>query len=273
MEAYIHLDIFSLFYSIWYNRETKAHQIVKYLLENSPDNSRTWSIHVRHLARQYGLPDPLDLLNSDPMSKSAFKEMVKTKITAYHEKELRERAINNSKMTYFNVSSTGLTGRHHPAIAGAVTTHQVKKLRPAIKFLIGDYLTYQLRSQQTGGGGHCRLCPGQIDEDISHIVSSCTATSEIRERITQEIFFKCQSAMTMLDIDKIRRDPQLLTQLILDCTSLNLENGCRIHINDPIVPEIFKLTRDLCHAVHSQRLKLLKKMESDDPLKKHKNGP
>ena len=61
------MDIFSLFYSIWYNRDTKAHQIVKYLLENSPDNSRTWSIHVRHLARQYGIPDTLDLLHQDPI--------------------------------------------------------------------------------------------------------------------------------------------------------------------------------------------------------------
>ena len=106
MEARIHLDIFSLFYSIWYNRDTKAHQIVKYLLENSPDNSRTWSIHVRHLARQYGLPDPLDLLRQDPMPKSAFKQMVKTKVTAYHERDLREKASHNSKMTYFNVSAT-----------------------------------------------------------------------------------------------------------------------------------------------------------------------
>ena len=46
-------------------------------------------------------------------------------------------------------------------------------------------------------------------------------------------------------------------------TSLNLNNGYRIHIDDPIVPDIFQTSRDLCHALHSERLKFLKKIESE----------
>ena len=151
----------------------------------------------------------------------------------------------------------------NPAIAGAVTTHQVRKLRPAVKFLTGDYLTYQVRNRQSGGGPHCRLCPGREEEDICHIISSCPATSDIRERIVEEILIKCKSAKTVCDTDTIKSDPVLLTQFILDCTSLNLNNGHRIHVEDPIVPDIFRTSRDLCHALHSERLKQLKRIESE----------
>ena len=41
LEGRIHRDMFSLFYSIWCNPDTKIHQIVKYILTISPENSRT----------------------------------------------------------------------------------------------------------------------------------------------------------------------------------------------------------------------------------------
>ena len=53
IEAQIHKDIFSLFYSVWRNPGSKIHKIVKYLLQNSPKNSRTWFIHIRNLSQKY----------------------------------------------------------------------------------------------------------------------------------------------------------------------------------------------------------------------------
>ena len=43
IEAKIHKDIFSLFYSVWKNPDSKIYKIVKFLLEDSAENSRTWS--------------------------------------------------------------------------------------------------------------------------------------------------------------------------------------------------------------------------------------
>ena len=84
MEAKIHKDIFSLFYSVWSNPQSKIYQIVKYLLETSSENSRTWSIHLRNLCRMYGLKDPLENLKNDPPSKSSYKTEVNTKIQSFH---------------------------------------------------------------------------------------------------------------------------------------------------------------------------------------------
>ena len=132
--------------------------IIKYLLDHSPENSRTWSLHLRYISKMYGLKDPLQCLSSDPPPKSIFKEQVLTKITSFHERELREAAAANSQMRYLNVSVLGLRGRLHPSITNVSTTHAVKKMRPHIKMLTGNYLTFQEKSRQSGGDPSCRLC-------------------------------------------------------------------------------------------------------------------
>ena len=143
MEGKIHRDMFSLFFSVWSNPDTKIYQIVKHLLSTSPDNSRTWSINLRHISKMYNLEDPLSCLQRDPPSKSCYKETVLTKISAFHENELRSKARDNDYMQYLNVSLSGLRGRHHPSLSNIITTEEVKKLRPHLKLLSGEYITYQ----------------------------------------------------------------------------------------------------------------------------------
>ena len=62
MEGKVHRDMFSLFYSVWSNPDTKIYQIVKYLISSSPDNSRTWAVNMRHIAKMNQLEDPLSCL-------------------------------------------------------------------------------------------------------------------------------------------------------------------------------------------------------------------
>jgi hypothetical protein len=102
--------------------QSKIFEIVKYLLETSSENSRTWSVHFQHLSQKYELPDPLECLRADLIVKSQFKENILTKISFYYEKSLRANAANNSKMLYLNFSLSGLKGCHHPALAGIITT-------------------------------------------------------------------------------------------------------------------------------------------------------
>ena len=125
----------------------KIYDIIKYLLTNSYNDSRTWANFVRHISKQYGLEDPLNCLKKDPPTKLDFKSTVDARIKSFHENELREK----STMKYFNVSMHGLSGRQHPAITGIFTTQEVKKSRFHIKMLIGDLYTYQTKSEQSGG--------------------------------------------------------------------------------------------------------------------------
>ena len=207
MEARLHRDVFSLFWCVWNNPQTKIHQVVRHLLTTSSDNSRTWSIHLRHLARMYGIPDPLALLQEEPWKKETWKDYIKTKITAFHEKQLRTSAESNSKMAWFNVSVTGLTGRHHPVLNGAVTAHDVKKLRPMVRMLTGDYYCFAVKSDQSGGGDYCRLCPDRGPdlprprEDIQHIVTECEATRDTRERLLINLWSS---------LEQVNKDPSVM---------------------------------------------------------------
>ena len=263
MEGKIHRDVFSLFFSVWSNPNTKIYQIVKYLLENSSENSRTWSIHLKYLSNLYGLRDPVECLKLDPPSRSQYKEDVLVKICAYYERELRNLAINNSRMQYLNVSLSGLRGRHHPALANIITTSQVQKSRIHLKMLSGDYFTYEMKSKQSGGSPHCRCCcstspPPQ--ENLEHILTNCEAYSEIRERIVVEFKTLCLKSKSNIQFDEIYSDNETFCQFILDPASFNLK--MRIHMNDPILGELFNLSRHYCFAINAARLRILKNKEN-----------
>ena len=190
MEGQIHKDVFSLFFIVWSNPQSKIYAIIKYLLETSSPNSRTWAIHLRFTARKYGLLDPLSYLNMKAPTKESFKELINTKVSVFYENELRTMAAKNSCMTFFNVSLIGLRGRHHPALSNISTTHEVKKAQFHIKMLVGDYLTFEKKASQSGGAPICKSCEDIRNENIIHIVSQCKAYSEIGERIKLELCLK-----------------------------------------------------------------------------------
>ena len=122
IEGQIHRDIFSLFYSVWSNPQSKIYALIKYLLQTSPPNSRTWAVHVRFLAQKYEIDDPLELMKLDAPSRESFKELVETKIVTFYEKDLRRKASENSRMLYLNVDLLSLRGRCHPSLANIHTT-------------------------------------------------------------------------------------------------------------------------------------------------------
>lgn len=178
LHATLHRDVFSLFYNVWTNPQTKIHEIIKYLLKNNPTNSHTWARHVRNLAQMYDIEDPLNLIKKVPPSKTEFAEYVKTKLTVHYEKYFRSLAAKNSKMKFFNVDLKGLNGRPHPVLSGIFTTKDVQKSRSHVKLLCDDLYTYEKRAKYDGGSPNCRLCfkeeqQENIIENVTHIISIC----------------------------------------------------------------------------------------------------
>ena len=167
-------------------------------------------------------------------------------------------AAKNSRMKYLHVSLSGLRGRHHPALANIVTTTQVQKSRIHLKMLAGDYFTYEVKSRQSGGSPHCRCCSTtpSSSESLVHILARCGAYSEIKERIAGEFKNACFISKSKIDFDKIYNDDELFCQFVLDPASFNLK--ARIHMNDPILDQMFRISRDYCFAVNATRMKMLK---------------
>ena len=275
--ATLHMDTLVLFHNVWANPSTSVHEIVKYILKMSDTQSCTWAVHVRHLCLLYELPDPLSLLqHEDAWPKSVWKNWCLTKIRAHHEKLWRVQALTNSKMTFLNIQLAGLTGRHHPALSGILTTRDVERLRPHLKMLAGDYMTYSRVSlnNKYGGDPACRICrysqPHQPlqhtpPETIEHILTECRGTAEVRERLIPEllnILLTIEPNHTYLTHPpRLHSNDFYLAQFLLDCTSFNLPVQIRINHNNPGHLDIFKFSRDFCYAVHNSRMYYLKQLK------------
>ena len=123
--------------------------------------------------------------------------------------------------------------------------------------LAGDYLTFEKRANRSGGSPHCRNCeePPLKSENLKHILIECDMYKEIRERIFLEFDNACKYAKSQVDFEDIRKNEKSLTQFILDPSSFNLEK--RVHVNDPALPDLFRISRDYCYAVNSMRMKKL----------------
>ena len=103
---------------------------------------------------------------------------------------------------------------------------------------------------------HCVLCLAPV-ESVQHLLTECRATASVRERLLPELL----NLVVSIDPNSAVLDPDLsrqtLTQFILDPTSLNLSNKCRISPSHPRLHELFNLSRDWCHAITSNRKKHL----------------
>ena len=162
-------------------------------------------------------------------------------------------------MKYFNVSTIGLRGRHHPALSNMVLSREVKLSRPHLKFLSGNYLTYKIKSDQSGGSARCRICFSGSDESVCHVISVCQGLAVQRNKILEEFKQLCTLTKNHIQFDEISDNEEVLCQFILDPTSLNLNT--RVSLNDPLVPQFYKLSRDFCFLLDKTRIGLLKQME------------
>ena len=259
-EASIHRDMFGLFHNVWSNKQTKLHSIIKYLLHHSPTNSHTWARHIRNMAFTYNIEDPNTAMKNSPPSKKDYASYVATKITVYHEKEIRIQAAKNSKMKFLNVNLKGLTGQMHPNLKHIITTRDVQKARCHTKFLCDDLYTYEKKAKYQGGSPLCRLCTEQSTENENniHIIATCEAYFEIRNDIKEKIIHVCNEATPAFNIDLIMKEKTLFTQFVLDCTSMNLPQ--RIIPESDLFISVLKLSRDLCFGItklRSEKLKML----------------
>jgi hypothetical protein len=126
--------------------------------------------------------------------------------------------------------------------------------------LTGDYLTYQKKYDQNNQGSpFCRLCLLQEGETVCHILAICPMYETKRREFIDEMKNLC-SKSDNFDFQVILEEdnPETLTQFILDPTSINLK--IRVNIKDPITQDLFKLSRDMCNYVHSERMKQLNEL-------------
>ena len=237
VEGRLHIHTLGLFHNLWCNKNTTVFSAVRYILKMCNSSSLTWSNHINNLCYQYGLPSPLALLDCDPCTKEYWSDLVKTRIISYQEAQLRLKASENSKMFYLNVHLLGLSGRSHPALHSIFCTQDAKKLRAHLKFLTCD-LTYTDAS--------CDICNIAVMTPcnlVEHALVSCKATADIPQRLLPELMNAILDVHPLCKILSYLPPPTILTQFLLDCSSMNLPNDIRVPILNPDIWKMFKICR------------------------------
>ena len=158
-------------------------------------------------------------------------------------------------MKFLNVSLLGLSGAPHIALKNINTTQDTKKLRLHLKVLSGDLLTGERLALQDGTSPSCKLCHAPV-ETTQHILTECAGTADIHQRLLPELL---NTVLQVQPSSHILVDQSIhLTQFILDCTSINLPEIIRIPAHNPKVCEVFRISRDWCYSVITERSRLLK---------------
>ena len=264
IEASLHMDVLSTFWNIWVNPQTKVFEVVQYLLKMSDESSLTWSAHAKLLFQLYNLPDPLHLLSSPPWSKEKWKQYTHTAVISHHETVWRNKATNNYKLQYLNVKASGLSGRPHPILTRLLTTQDSFIVRPHLKMLAGDYLTYVNLSHDRGLDPHCRLCQVYLshpapEEDLAHLLTRCRGTADSRNRVMPDLFNIIDKYFPNNRL-LVNPNHELLTQFILDSSSLNLPTDIRVAATHPGFSSISRHCSLLINSIHKSRTRQLKAM-------------
>ena len=109
----------------------------------------------------------------------------------------------------------------------------------------------------------CRLCQVYSPtyppptEDMVHLLSRCRSTSETRARVLPDLLNEISQffpASPILDSPS----HAVLTQFLLDPTSLNLPLSARVSTAHPALPTILTLCRNICFAIHKDRIRQLR---------------
>ena len=227
------------------------------------NSSLTWSAHLRIICQLYKLPDPLVLLSSPAWPSERWKSLVKISVTAHYESAWRSRAANNSRLGLLNVQTIGLSGRPHPVLSNILTTQEVMKSRIHIKMLAGDY---PCQAFLYGDSTACRLCQlyspthPPPTEDMTHLLTRCRATSDTRARVIPDMLNVLSQYFPSSPI--LNNSPHtILTQFILDPTSLNLPESARVTPNHPALPAILTWCRNICFSIHKDRIRQLAQLK------------
>jgi hypothetical protein len=105
----------------------------------------------------------------------------------------------------------------------------------------------------------CRICETGSDETVSHVISTCQGLTVGRENILADISKLCSLTKNKINFEEFKESEDKLCQFILAPTSLNLPT--RVSLQDSLVPEFYKLSRDLCHVLDNTRIRLLRELE------------
>ena len=234
------------------------HRIARYVLVTSSSKSRSWFSHIRTLCSQYQLPHPLVLLDN-PLTKSSFKSLVKSKVQDYWECKLRQSTLTLSSLSYFHPDFMSLTTPHPLLSTCGSNSFEVSKSVIVSRIMSGRYRSDKLLKHfDKNHTGQCSLCTWECEGSIEHLLVSCPALMQCRQQqfrmLEQENFSEKAKSIILSALNK--SVPHFI-QLLLDCSALPEVISAVQSEGKQVIESIFKFSRTYCFNVHMNRMKII----------------
>ena len=258
--AILHLKQLTLFSMITRLPENILNKIAKYLLTTSKDSSKSWFFHIKSLTKQYQLPHPLTLLEN-PLSKYAFKKLIKSKICDFWEQKLRLSSSSLKSLRYFNPNFMSLQQTHPIFISCGENSFEVSKAIVQAKFLSGRYrsdtLLFHFGKNSTP---KCALCKEDSEGSIEHLLVLCQTLKECRLsqfKMLNEVSNISDLSKNII-LDTYKKSVHDFVQLLLDPSTMPqlILNKQKSGENTTLF-EVLKFSRTWCFNIHVNRMKIL----------------
>jgi hypothetical protein len=231
------------------------------ILSSTTPSSKSWFFKIREICLQYLLPHPLELLKS-PIPKEAYKKLIKKHVLNYWEQVLRSEAAILDSFVFFKPIFMSLTTPHPLWTTAGSSPSKVAMATVQAQMISGRYRTELLCSNWSKNKtGICLLsssCSSNV-EDLSHILSSCTALQPTREKLLRFTIDYCTEApqISELVLSLCKPSSLLFCRFLLDCSSLPSVIGAVQEHGSEVHQHLFHITRTWVYTLHRERMKLL----------------
>ena len=234
----------------------------------SSKKEKSWFQQIRDLSCQYGMPDPLAVLQS-PADKEYWKRFCKSKVVSWWEEKLRQDVPMLPSLVYFKPAFMSLT-TVHPLWSLAESPFEVQKAASVASMLSGRYVTdYRSRHwSKKNPNGLCQLClmndQPEILGTLEHLLLDCPVLSNVRGNMKSLWSNYVQEKPILLSFieshmkSSSHEEKQIFIHFLLDPSSCpEIVRGVQVH-GIGLLTDVLYLTRTWCHSIHAKRIKLLK---------------
>ena len=273
-EAVLHQKQLSMFMQICHLPQDPLHCHASHTLLCAKKSANSWFQQIYHLCLMYGLGHPLHLLQFPP-SKISFKNLVKTRIVAHWEDQLKDEATKLPSLQYFMASRCSLTQPHNIWLAAASNSFEIRKATVLARMASGRFRSeYLARHWSSNKQGYC-LAPTctAVVGDLQHLLIQCPALNDVRERMwnmflqTSVMYPALLTFLTQLD----KSSPDSKLRYLLDPEAVPEVQDLWELYGQRAILHVHYMTRTYAYYLYRQKQILLGFWPSDNPAKSRKN--
>ena len=232
------------------------------VLNSTTSKKQSWFFQIRSLAAQYGLPDPLNTLQSPP-TRQSYKTLVRQKILDWWQKKLRAEAAPMKSLHLFNANFMSLARTHPIWTSAGSSPFEVEKAKVQARMLSGRYRTCWLRRHWSGdASGFCQI-PGcsETPGTLLHIATGqCPSLAHARRKAAgswHDFLVDNPLLFPLIDCITLGDPEEFLSFLVDPTTTPSVISFAQQHKDIDVIGKLCYMTRTWLFTMHKERLVLL----------------